>query len=115
VGICSSNFVNLQQLCIVPGKAAWIAFVVHSTLPYLQLFDIRNLPFLFYLRFKRLEVTGFFVCQDVYCLDADGSLLDAALLAAVAALMHCKSKFSCSLMYFISLCVHFCISYYVYT
>jgi hypothetical protein len=29
--------------------------------------------------------------QDVYCLDADGSLLDAALLASVAALAHCKS------------------------
>lgn len=26
-------------------------------------------------------------------MDADGSLLDAALLAAVAALTHCKSKF----------------------
>ncbi|KAG0600530.1 hypothetical protein M758_11G041500 [Ceratodon purpureus] len=50
--LSSSNFVNLQQLCIVPGKAAWIAYV------------------------------------DVYCLDADGSLLDAALLAAVAALTH---------------------------
>jgi exosome complex RNA-binding protein Rrp42 (RNase PH superfamily) len=29
--------------------------------------------------------------QDVYCLDADGSLLDTALLASVAALAHCKS------------------------
>lgn len=28
--------------------------------------------------------------QDIYCLDADGALFDAALLSAVAALSHCK-------------------------
>ena len=28
--------------------------------------------------------------QDVYCLNADGALLDAALLAAVAALADCE-------------------------
>ena len=33
VVFCSSNFVNLQQLCIVPGKAAWIAYVVNYSLP----------------------------------------------------------------------------------
>lgn len=32
----------------------------------------------------------FRICQDIYCLDADGSLFDAALLAAVAAFSHCK-------------------------
>jgi len=50
--LMSSNFVTLQELCIAPGKAAWIAYL------------------------------------DIYCLDADGSLVDAALLAAVAALAH---------------------------
>jgi len=33
---------------------------------------------------------AFFIMQDIYCLDADGSLYDAALLSAVAALSHCK-------------------------
>lgn len=28
--------------------------------------------------------------QDIYCLDADGALFDAALLSAVAAFSHCK-------------------------
>ncbi|GBG86411.1 hypothetical protein CBR_g41407 [Chara braunii] len=42
--------VNKKELCIIPRKAVWKAFL------------------------------------DVYCLDADGSLFDAALLAAVSAL-----------------------------
>ena len=29
--------------------------------------------------------------QDIYCLDADGALFDAALLSAVAAFSHCKT------------------------
>ena len=32
-----------------------------------------------------------FIMQDVYCLDADGALFDAALLSVVAALSHCKT------------------------
>jgi len=32
----------------------------------------------------------FFIMQDIYCLDADGALFDAALLSAVAALSHCN-------------------------
>lgn len=32
-----------------------------------------------------------FLLQDIYCLDADGSLFDAALLSAVAAFSHCKN------------------------
>ena len=31
--------------------------------------------------------------QDIYCLNADGSLFDAALLSAVAALAHCTVWF----------------------
>ena len=31
-----------------------------------------------------------FIMQDIYCLDADGALFDAALLSAVASLSHCK-------------------------
>uniref|UniRef100_A0A2P2JZS1 Uncharacterized protein n=1 Tax=Rhizophora mucronata TaxID=61149 RepID=A0A2P2JZS1_RHIMU len=31
-----------------------------------------------------------YVLQDIYCLDADGALFDAALLSAVAAFSHCK-------------------------
>ncbi|KAF1898269.1 hypothetical protein Lal_00033035 [Lupinus albus] len=48
----SSGLVNLKELSLVNGKAAWLAYL------------------------------------DVYCLDADGALFDAALLSAVAALSH---------------------------
>ncbi|OIW21917.1 hypothetical protein TanjilG_14753 [Lupinus angustifolius] len=47
-----SGLVNLKELSLVNGKAAWLAYL------------------------------------DVYCLDADGALFDAALLSAVAALSH---------------------------
>ncbi|XP_077240622.1 3'-5'-exoribonuclease family protein [Tasmannia lanceolata] len=50
--ISSSEMVNLKELSLVSGKAAWMAYL------------------------------------DIYCLDADGSLFDAALLSAVAALSH---------------------------
>lgn len=52
--ITSSAMVDLRELSIAPGRAAWMAYL------------------------------------DVYCLDSDGSLLDAALLAAVAALAHLR-------------------------
>jgi exosome complex RNA-binding protein Rrp42 (RNase PH superfamily) len=41
--------------------------------------------------------------QDIYCLDADGALFDAALLSAVAALSHCKS---CMLSHLVLCMVH---------
>ncbi|XP_010553639.1 PREDICTED: exosome complex component RRP43 [Tarenaya hassleriana] len=47
--ILSSGMVDLKELCLVKGKAAWMAYL------------------------------------DIYCLDADGALFDAALLSAVAA------------------------------
>lgn len=50
--ILSSGMIDLKELCLVKGKAAWMAYL------------------------------------DVYCLDADGALFDAALLSAVAALSH---------------------------
>ncbi|KAK7275212.1 hypothetical protein RIF29_16321 [Crotalaria pallida] len=50
--IASSGLINLKELSLVSGKAAWMAYL------------------------------------DVYCLDADGALFDAALLSAVAALSH---------------------------
>ncbi|KAE9590707.1 putative ribonuclease PH, bacterial-type, PNPase/RNase PH domain, exosome complex component Rrp43 [Lupinus albus] len=50
--ISSSGLVNLKELSLVNGKAAWMAYL------------------------------------DVYCLDADGALFDAALLSAVSALSH---------------------------
>ncbi|WCJ33467.1 Exosome complex component Rrp42 [Euphorbia peplus] len=50
--ILSSNMIDLKELSLVSGKAAWMAYL------------------------------------DIYCLDADGSLFDAALFAAVAALSH---------------------------
>ncbi|XP_027329507.1 exosome complex component RRP43 isoform X2 [Abrus precatorius] len=50
--ISSSGIVDLKELSLVSGKAAWMAYL------------------------------------DVYCLDADGALFDAALLSAVAALSH---------------------------
>ncbi|KAF9608078.1 hypothetical protein IFM89_006005 [Coptis chinensis] len=50
--ILSSEMVDLKELCLIPGKAAWMAYL------------------------------------DIYCLDADGALFDAALLSAVAAFSH---------------------------
>ncbi|XP_011033330.1 PREDICTED: exosome complex component RRP43-like [Populus euphratica] len=50
--ISSSSMINLKELSLVSGKAAWMAYL------------------------------------DIYCLDADGALLDAALLSAVAAFSH---------------------------
>ncbi|KAL0337953.1 UNVERIFIED_CONTAM: Exosome complex component RRP43 [Sesamum calycinum] len=50
--ILSSGMINLKELCLVSGKAAWMAYL------------------------------------DIYCLDADGALFDAALLSAVAAFSH---------------------------
>ncbi|KAJ4795091.1 Exosome complex component Rrp42 [Rhynchospora pubera] len=50
--IRSSGMVNLKELCLISGKASWIAYL------------------------------------DIYCLNADGSLFDAALLSAVAAFTH---------------------------
>ncbi|KAL0013024.1 hypothetical protein SO802_000093 [Lithocarpus litseifolius] len=51
--ISSSGMINLKELSLVSGKAAWMAYL------------------------------------DIYCLDADGALFDAALLSAVAAFSHC--------------------------
>lgn len=55
------------------------------------------------------------ITQDIYCLNADGSLFDAALLACAAALTDCKwaclplieffsivAKFACFLLFFMS-------------
>ncbi|CAM8877906.1 unnamed protein product [Rhodiola kirilowii] len=52
--IISSRMINLKELSLVNGKAAWMAYL------------------------------------DIYCLDADGALFDAALLSAVAALSHLR-------------------------
>lgn len=52
--ISSAGMINLKELCLVSGKAAWMAYL------------------------------------DVCCLDADGALFDAALLAAVAVLSHLR-------------------------
>ncbi|TYK02487.1 exosome complex component RRP43 isoform X1 [Cucumis melo var. makuwa] len=56
--ISSSGMIDLRELSLVKGKAAWMAYL------------------------------------DIYCLDADGSLFDAALLSAAAAFSHssgCRS------------------------
>ncbi|PHT37007.1 hypothetical protein CQW23_24707 [Capsicum baccatum] len=50
--ILSSGMIDIKELCLVGGKAAWMAYL------------------------------------DIYCLDADGALFDAALLSAVAAFSH---------------------------
>ncbi|KAG4954257.1 hypothetical protein AAZX31_14G130700 [Glycine max] len=50
--ISSSRMIDLKELSLVGGKAAWMAYL------------------------------------DIYCLDADGALFDAALISAVAALSH---------------------------
>ncbi|XP_038989680.1 exosome complex component RRP43 isoform X2 [Phoenix dactylifera] len=50
--ITSSEMINLNELSLISGKAAWMAYL------------------------------------DIYCLNADGCLFDAALLSAVAAFSH---------------------------
>ncbi|KDP26052.1 hypothetical protein JCGZ_21085 [Jatropha curcas] len=50
--ILSSGMINLKELSLVSGKAAWMAYL------------------------------------DIYCLDADGALFDAALFSVVAAFSH---------------------------
>lgn len=50
--ISSSGMINLKELSLVSGKAAWMVYL------------------------------------DIYCLNADGSLFDAALLSATAAFYH---------------------------
>ncbi|XP_072961057.1 uncharacterized protein [Typha angustifolia] len=50
--IMRSGMINLKELCLINGKASWMAYL------------------------------------DVYCLNADGSLYDAALFSAVAAFTH---------------------------
>nr|GMC88678.1 exosome complex component RRP43-like [Ipomoea batatas] len=52
--ITSSGMIDLKELCLFSGKAAWMAYL------------------------------------DIYCLDADGALFDAALLSAVAAFSHLR-------------------------
>ncbi|XP_073526283.1 exosome complex component RRP43-like [Phyllobates terribilis] len=52
--ILSSGMINLKELSLVSGKAAWMAYL------------------------------------DIYCLDSDGALFDAALLSAVAAFSHLR-------------------------
>lgn len=52
--ISSSGMIDLKELSLVSGKAAWMAYL------------------------------------DIYCLDADGALFDAALLSAVAAFSHLR-------------------------
>ncbi|KAK7409801.1 hypothetical protein VNO78_00129 [Psophocarpus tetragonolobus] len=50
--ISNSKIIDLKELSLVNGKAAWMAYL------------------------------------DIYCLDADGALFDAALLSVIAALSH---------------------------
>ncbi|KAL3005812.1 hypothetical protein AAZX31_08G240900 [Glycine max] len=57
--ISSSKMIDLKELSLVSGKAAWMAYL-----------------------------NAAFIMQDIYCLDADGALFDAALLSAVASLSH---------------------------
>ncbi|KAG5095995.1 hypothetical protein JHK84_051583 [Glycine max] len=61
VGPLISRMIDLKELSLVSGKAAWMAYLN----------------------------AAFFIMQDIYCLDADGALFDAALLSAIAALSHC--------------------------
>ncbi|KAG5016694.1 hypothetical protein JHK82_022346 [Glycine max] len=55
----NSKMIDLKELSLVSGKAAWMAYL-----------------------------NAAFIMQDIYCLDADGALFDAALLSAVASLSH---------------------------
>lgn len=52
--LASSGVINLKELSISKGQAAWMAYL------------------------------------DIYCLDADGALFDAALLAAIGAFAHLR-------------------------
>ncbi|KAI7996337.1 Exosome complex component RRP43 [Camellia lanceoleosa] len=57
-----SGMINFKELSLVSGKAAWMAYLVMET-------------FILFL-------------QEIYCLDVDGALFDAALLAVVVAFSH---------------------------
>ncbi|XP_062182310.1 uncharacterized protein LOC133886613 [Phragmites australis] len=50
--LMSSGMLNLKELCLISGKASWLAYL------------------------------------DIYCLNSDGSLFDAAWISAVAAFTH---------------------------
>eukprot|EP00897_Mesotaenium_endlicherianum_P000860 jgi/Mesen1/10775/ME000091S10295 len=68
--LSSADLVDLKQLCIVEGQAAWVA--------YLRMAKVLQ-PASVWLVLEYGQ-------QDLYCLDDDGALIDAALLASVAAL-----------------------------
>ena len=74
--------VDLKELSLVSGKAAWMAFLVSLK---------------FYCLDDHGQVTNVAICviQDIYCLDADGAVFDAALLSATVALSHCKCCIFC--------------------
>jgi hypothetical protein len=86
----------LKELSLVSGKAAWMAYLVGIYLYCIYQISVNNNV----LYGARYFIFICFDCvvinllnelrQDIYCLDADGALFDAALLSAVAALSHCK-------------------------
>lgn len=136
IGCCSSGMINLKELSLVSGKAAWMAYLVicpscldpSFTLKKILKYVVSIISILslwlphslhisngiptcksrtdlvlsvsnfseiwtlhsFFCSYTEWQRHTFNIWQDIYCLDADGSLFDAALLAAVAAFSHCK-------------------------
>ncbi|KAK6915224.1 Exoribonuclease, phosphorolytic domain 2 [Dillenia turbinata] len=73
--ILSSGVINLKELCLISGKAAWMAYLYPEE---------RN-----NMNLKVDKLWNFMITiVDIYCLDADGALFDAALLSAIAAFSH---------------------------
>lgn len=77
--------INLNELSLVSGKAAWMAYLV-STIHLNSQFGL-----IIYKLLKNF-LLSLYSLQDIYCLDADGALFDAALLASVAAFSRCETQ-----------------------
>jgi exosome complex component RRP43 len=91
--------IDLKELSLVSGKAAWMAYLVGFYLYciYQISVNIHRNNVLYGARYFIFICFDYVVInllnelmQDIYCLDADGALFDVALLSAVAALSHCK-------------------------
>nr|GMD84439.1 exosome complex component RRP43-like [Ipomoea batatas] len=85
--IASSGMIDLKDLCLASGKAAWMAYLLlNLVVAYGELGLASIAAEHALLRTSASEYL--IILQDIYCLDADGALFDAALLSAVAAFSH---------------------------
>ncbi|CAI5506128.1 unnamed protein product [Closterium sp. Naga37s-1] len=85
--LTSAACVDLTHLCIVPGKAAWAIWLHPSAHPSLSTpHPFTHLAHSLPRPCHPSHPSTPPAWQDIVCIDADGALFDAALLAALAAL-----------------------------